>query len=355
MKKLMLAPLLGVLVVCASAAPAGAVVGGTPVEPASVPWFASLGGCGGTLVAPDRVLTAAHCVNGLTPDAYSSIEVGGVVRNATHIAMHPNWRDRNGTSNFVNDVALIELNAPVIGVTLVTLGGADPGMGHLLGRGRPFAPGTGHSNDEQLDTTLRTADLKTIDDATCAKAFKGYLNEFRETFDPRMRCAVDADGLEPLNSGCFGDSGGPLWTGAADAPVQLGVVSWGGKCGADHRPSVFADVALYRDFITDPSPTWAPTRRTHADVRFSARARVGRPVRCSAVRYAPEAGTRLEYDWKSLGAFHGSTYRPGRLLHHGRAYTPRRADAGTRIACHLSATTAGGAVEVGVGNTPVAR
>src|SRR3954464_1666205 len=43
----------------ACAAPAGAVVGGEPVAPETVPWFAS-GKCGGTLVAPDRILTAGH-------------------------------------------------------------------------------------------------------------------------------------------------------------------------------------------------------------------------------------------------------------------------------------------------------
>jgi hypothetical protein len=45
--------LLTVLVALAAAAPSGAVVGGEPVAPESVPWFADVSGCGGTLVAPD--------------------------------------------------------------------------------------------------------------------------------------------------------------------------------------------------------------------------------------------------------------------------------------------------------------
>src|SRR4051795_8562138 len=106
-KRCLLAPLFGVLLVCSTAVPAGAVVGGTPVDPATVPWFASLGGCGGTLVAPDRILTAAHCVYGQTPDQFAGIEIGGGVRKATRIALHPNWHQRNGTSNFRDDVALI--------------------------------------------------------------------------------------------------------------------------------------------------------------------------------------------------------------------------------------------------------
>jgi secreted trypsin-like serine protease len=87
-----------------------------------------------------------------------------------------------------------------------------------------------------------------------------------------MLCAVDVDGRQPLSSGCFGDSGGPLIAGTNAAPIQLGVTSWGGdRCGADHSPSVFADVSRYRDFILDATPTWAPTQRYSAHIQGSAR------------------------------------------------------------------------------------
>ena len=59
-----------------------------------------------------------------------------------------------------------------------------------------------------------------------------------------MLCAIDVDGAAPLSSGCNGDSGGPLYSGPPTAPGSHGVVSWGGlRCGADHLPSVFTDVA----------------------------------------------------------------------------------------------------------------
>ena len=67
-RRSLLAALLASAGACTAAAPAGAVVNGTPVDRASVPWYANVGSCGGTLVAPDRVLTAAHCVAGLTPE-----------------------------------------------------------------------------------------------------------------------------------------------------------------------------------------------------------------------------------------------------------------------------------------------
>ena len=63
---------LAAAALCAGAGPAHAVVGGEPVEPAGVPWFVSLGGCGGTLVAPDRVLAVdfkSHQAVPRAPDA----------------------------------------------------------------------------------------------------------------------------------------------------------------------------------------------------------------------------------------------------------------------------------------------
>ncbi|MEA2192939.1 MAG: hypothetical protein QOI73_3060 [Solirubrobacteraceae bacterium] len=211
LKQLALPALLGVLAACAGAVPAGAVVNGAAVDPATVPWFGSVGGCGATLVAADRMLTAAHCVAGQTTDRLG-VSVAGAAHAATHVAMHPNWRRRNGTSNFLDDVAIVAFAGPVSGVPFVTLGGADVREAMILGRGRRYAPGSGHSEASSLDSTLRGAPLKTISDRTCARMFKGVRISTLERFDARMRCSIDGDGRKPLYSGCFGDSGGPLWT-----------------------------------------------------------------------------------------------------------------------------------------------
>lgn len=60
-----------------AAAPAGAVVGGEPVAEATVPWFATINGCGGVLVAPDRVATAGHCVRNRSPHRPHTFESAG--------------------------------------------------------------------------------------------------------------------------------------------------------------------------------------------------------------------------------------------------------------------------------------
>jgi hypothetical protein len=144
----------------------------------------------------------------LVAAAPASAVVGGVVHDTIGFAMHPGWRRANGPHNVLDDVAIVQLAQPVIDVAPVPLGGAPGEEARILGTGR-----------------FNTA---------------------------RMLWAVDVDGLAPLSSGCNGDSGGPLYSGTPQAPVLLGVVSWGGsRCGADRLPSVFAEVARYRDFIAD--------------------------------------------------------------------------------------------------------
>jgi hypothetical protein len=348
-----LALLLTTAGACAMAPAAGAVVGGTPVDRATVPWYANVGGCGATLVAPDRVLTAAHCVAGLAPAQLGTVAVGGVTRTPIGVALHPSWRTRNG-DNFLDDVAIVGLDQPVTGVPVVALGGAWGGVARILGQGRPFAPGTGHSEAEMYGPSLlRTADLRTIGDRECAALFKTYKNPTGERFASRMLCAIDVDGLEPLSSGCFGDSGGPLWTGTADAPVQLGVVSWGGNCGADHRPSVFADVARYRDFIADPAPAWAPTSVT-GTAHIRGTARPGHRLTCTVSGHQTEPGTTLGYAWSIVGAG-TSHFGAPKPVGTGKAYKVRRADAGHHVACFVTAGNDGGYVTVAVANRAVRR
>ena len=114
------ATLLAALALLVCAAPAGAVIGGQPIDYESVPTFGTYG-CGATLVAPDRVVTAIHCIDAYAFPSIRQITIGGTKHTVTNVAMPPDWRKRNGPSNFVTDLAIMQLETPVTGVTPAVL------------------------------------------------------------------------------------------------------------------------------------------------------------------------------------------------------------------------------------------
>ncbi len=107
--------LLALLGVLAAAHPAAAIVGGERVSPGRAPWFVGTGICGGTLIAPDRIATAAHCFDPVDMADIASIRVGGEERRGVRVALPATWETRR-TGFAVDDVAIVELDRQVTGV-----------------------------------------------------------------------------------------------------------------------------------------------------------------------------------------------------------------------------------------------
>src|SRR4051794_41378638 len=91
---------LALFTLALGASPALAVSRGTVTDDSAAPYMAYLGNCTGTLIAPDRVLTAAHCANVIEPGVSSAVigtnDVGGNkgVRQRRPDAGHPARRRR---------------------------------------------------------------------------------------------------------------------------------------------------------------------------------------------------------------------------------------------------------------------
>ena len=244
------------LILGLAAAPAHAVVGGKSVNASKTPWFVVTGICGGTLIAPDRVATAAHCTDPVDLADFERLTIGGEVRRGIRVALPSTWREhRAGFA--ADDVAIIQLDRPVTKtkpVPLLAPGAKLPKHLRILCRGiRVWNGATGA-------TPLRQAVLKRVADGACDRRFSHSRSKYRNRFDAASEvCATDANGRAPLDSVCAGDSGGPIIAGTFVKPVLVGIISWTGeRCGADKLPTVGAEASHYRDFLTGTAPVWAP-------------------------------------------------------------------------------------------------
>jgi secreted trypsin-like serine protease len=354
-------PTLLVLFTLLAPAPAFAVAGGETIDIATVPFTASTTACTATLIAPDRLLTAAHCVQGTDPDRSYAI-VGAdahdvaTVPEASRFALKgvssaPGFklafpfahrRPQNATA--VNDVALIVLARPVVGITPVAIAGpADAALeqpGHavrLLGYGVLAATA---GNPFPLPPALQVGSMQLISRAQCLQAYP-------HAVEATDLCAHDP-GSGPVTEPCPGDSGGPLLADTPNGPVQIGVTSWGAevkdkKCGATRLPSVWMRVSAYHDFLTNPNPVLAP----HTAARKGAVKRAGHKLTCVAPAFGGSPA-RVSYRW-GVARFKGQLIpeipHPLTLIKGAtkRTFTTGgKATRGKKIACQIHAVNAGG-------------
>ncbi|MFE0511914.1 trypsin-like serine protease [Streptomyces sp. NPDC058964] len=243
------------------------IIGGSETTITSAPWMAQLWYyddkgttsesddigffCGGSVVSPTKILTAAHCVKGYNWAANGAILTGTSqlptsdssgntdLHGGTATAVLRQWNHPSYSSTTIdNDIAVLTLAAPVKATPIRMTTSGDTASYAANTSAKLYGWGRTSSTTQDISQTLKTATLPIQSDTTCS----GYYGT--DFVKGHMVCAGDpATGSDTgTTSACNGDSGGPLVVNGR----IVGVVSWGVvDCVEKGAYSVFTKVSTY--------------------------------------------------------------------------------------------------------------
>uniref|UniRef100_A0A2R8ZVZ5 Ovochymase 1 n=1 Tax=Pan paniscus TaxID=9597 RepID=A0A2R8ZVZ5_PANPA len=233
------------------------IAGGEEACPHCWPWQVGLRflgdyQCGGAIINPVWILTAAHCVQ-LKNNPLSWTIIAGdhdrnlkesteQVRRAKHIIVHEDFN----TLSYDSDIALIQLSSPLEYNSAVRPVCLPHSTEPLFSSEICAVTGWGSiSADGGLASRLQQIQVHVLEREVCEHT---YYSAHPGGITEKMICAGFAASGE--KDFCQGDSGGPLVCRHENGPFVLyGIVSWGAGCVQPWKPGVFARVMIFLDWI----------------------------------------------------------------------------------------------------------
>jgi trypsin len=206
--------------------------------------------CGGALIAPDWVVTAAHCVANGTSASYFDVVEGaynlqstaGRRIRVTRIITHPNFVPTPYGAQTVegyNDIALLHL-AQEARATPIAFAGSE--FSSIAADTNARVTGWGQMRNGEIGAELQFLDVNIVSNADC-----GRPTVHGERIRGTMICAMKPNTRTGF---CHGDSGGPLSIAAGERRVLVGVVSIGEEaCNLRNIPGVYTRVSAFAPWI----------------------------------------------------------------------------------------------------------
>lgn len=290
-----------IMFACQAAAeqqPASKVVGGEDASK-NYPWMAGLHVyqpatdayqvypfCGGSLIAPGWVVTAAHCItspgNGADPLDYDQTAEETVVRVGlpdlvetpqyfvSNLFAHPRYGVADGS--YDTDIALVQLDSPA-DVETISLADNDimnklesssilNDVVRIIGWGvyddatfDPDNAGNGNQPDYLQEADI---DYLPFSNSQCRSAWGGLTSNMICAWEPTVNLATLPNGQDA----CFGDSGGPLMipadtllsSGHTRSDWLLGATSFGStSCNSSENPGIYTKLSRFAGWIEDTS------------------------------------------------------------------------------------------------------